>query len=168
MTGFESLKTQGLTKFAMTCGSLALVGTMIIVVLSVIGRHIRIPLPGSVEIVELLIVIVATTSILYATLVGSHASARLFIDRLTPRLKAVIQNLGFLLGALFLLALVGGNIWLVIDYWSVHEASHLLEIPIIPFRLLFISAISLAAFVLLKRIFSKSVNNKQDDKQSND
>ena len=147
-------------KLAVLFGASALIGTNVIVVLSVIGRHIAIPLPGSVEIVEMLIVVVASTSILYATVIYSHASAKLLIDRVGGFTKQLVESAGLVLGATFCLALTIGNGWLLYDYWSQYEVSPLLSIPIKPFRILVVLCLCLATLTLLKQLLEKNRNSK--------
>jgi TRAP-type C4-dicarboxylate transport system permease small subunit len=147
-------------KIALIAGCCALLATTVIMVLSVIGRHTQIPLPGSVEIIEVLIVIVASTSLLVATVQNTHASAKLFIDRLSPTLRHVVEKCGYLFGACFSLALLVGNVWLILDYWPVTEASHLLSIPIIPFRVLLSTILFIITLLLLRRLFSSETDNK--------
>ncbi|MGH1470322.1 MAG: TRAP transporter small permease [Cellvibrionaceae bacterium] len=118
-------------------GAIALVGMIILITISVIGRHLNIPVPGSVEIVEILIVIVASTGILFATIQRSHASAKLFVEHLPARIAHFIERIGLLVGLLIMLTITAGSIWLLIDVWNLHETSHLLEIPIVPFRIFF-------------------------------
>ena len=141
---------------AAVLGCIALAVTTFLIVISVIGRHTQIPLPGSVEMVEVLIVIIGSTSLLVATFDNTHASAKLFINRLSEQRKIVVEKIGFFLGACFSLALLIGTIWIALDYWSTREATHLLGIPIMPFRLLFALSLLLVSWILMRRLLKKS------------
>jgi len=136
-------------------GCAALVMSTLLIVISVIGRHTEIPLPGSVEMVEILIVIIGSTALLAATFDNTHASAKLFTNRLSPQMKIAVEKIGLLMGALFVIALLIGTLWIVVDYWSAHEATHLLGIPVIPFRLLFALALLFMAWILVRRLLAK-------------
>ncbi len=140
-------------------GACALFGTMILISISVLGRHLNTPLPGSVEIVEVLILIVASTGILFATTEKSHASAKIFIDRLGPKTKIVAEKFGILLGVCICLVICLSNIWFLFDVWQTHEASHLLGIPIVPFRLFFIFTSACTTIVLAWQFFTNNKNN---------
>lgn len=154
--------TQSAVKFAAILGCTALLIATALIVASVIGRHLSIAIPGSVEMVEILIVIIGSTSLLVATFKQSHASARLFIDRLNPTWKTRVEKMGFAMGAVFTTCLLIGTLWIVKDYWSTHEATHLLLIPVIPFRLLFAFTLLVITLLLIRWLFSSNKHSDSD------
>jgi len=137
-------------------GACALLGTMLLIAISVLGRHLNIPVPGSVEIVEMLILVVAATGILFATTEKSHASAKIFIDRLSPKAKQITEKFGIVLGICICAVICLSNCWLLIDVWHAHEASHLLGLPIVPFRLFFIFTMATTTIVLFWQLLKKN------------
>ncbi len=147
--------------FAIWLGSFALLATTLLVVISVLGRHLQIPLPGSVEMVEALIVLVASSSLLLATFDKAHAAARLFVEKMSPVTQQAVEKFGLLMGAIFIVALLIGSVWLIIEYWYAHEATHLLGIPIAPLRWLFCASLLLITILLLVRLLSSSTKNSE-------
>ncbi|MGQ9427367.1 TRAP transporter small permease [Gilvimarinus sp. F26214L] len=137
-------------------GALALFAALLVISVSVLGRHLNLPLPGSVEVVELLFVLVAASAMLYATVERSHAAARLILDRLPPGPRAVVEKLGILFGIVLWVAITVGNLWLLYDVWTLHEASPLLGIPIVPFRMIFTGATAVTLLVLAGQLRTKA------------
>lgn len=147
-------------KVVETLGIVALAAMIVLITVSVIGRHIKIPVPGSVEIVEMLIVIVASTGILFSTVHKSHAAAKLFVERLPKNIANVFERIGYFIGAFLMVIITLGSLGLLFDVWSLHEETHLLKIPIVPFRLFFIACTAMTAIVLIVYIFSNKNSNK--------
>lgn len=129
-------------------GAGALSLTMILVAASALGRRFGVPLPGTVEIVEVLVLVAAAAGIVVATLERAHASARLIVDHLPPAYRRMVEVVGIVLGIVFCVAMAVGNSWLLHDVWGLHEASHLLGIPIVPFRILFVITLIVTALLL--------------------
>jgi len=121
-------------------GALALFAALLVISISVIGRHVNMLLPGAVEIAEMLFVVVAACAMLFATVDRAHAATRLILDRLPARPRDIVMRAGLAFGALLCLAITAGNIWMLYDVWGLHEVSPLLEVPIVPFRIVFILA----------------------------
>ncbi len=152
-------------KAATWLGCTALVTTTALIVLSVLGRHTQIPLPGSVEMVEVLIVVIGSTSLLVATYDNTHASAKLFINRMSPTVRIVVEKIGISMAAIFTASLLVGTVWIIADYWATHEVTPLLGIPVIPFRLLFALSLVLITLLSLIRLISKSKNTITTDSE---
>lgn len=134
-------------------GIFALVGSLLVISLSVVGRHLNIPLPGSLEIVELLFVLVAACAMFYATVERAHAAARLFLDRLPSRQRHLVERSGLLFGALMWLSITIGNLWLLAGVWSLHEETPLLGIPVVPFRIALTTSTAAITLVLIWQFF---------------
>jgi TRAP-type C4-dicarboxylate transport system permease small subunit len=124
-------------------GSIALVAAVVIDAASVVGRHLGVPLLGSLELVQPMMLVAGSSAIVVATAARRHAAVHLLLDRVGPGVRQGLQRINSLLSAAFLLALVTGQIWIALDLWGAHEESELLNIPYRPLRL-----ISALAFVI--------------------
>ena len=62
-------------------GAAALLFAMAVETIAVLGRHIGVPLWGSIELVQAGILVASSTAILSATLANKHARVRILTDR---------------------------------------------------------------------------------------
>lgn len=102
--------------------------------LAMLGRHLRIPLLGSIEIVQCAVLVAASVSLVVATQRDTHARVHLLLDRMTPPQRQRADRLHALGGVLFVLALLVGSAWITRDLWGGHEESELLQISYRPLR----------------------------------
>ncbi|MEN7535581.1 TRAP transporter small permease [Aurantiacibacter flavus] len=110
-------------------GGAALLAATAIDTLAVIGRHVGLPLIGSIELMQGAVLVSASIGIIVATLDGSHARVRLLIDRLRPTARKIADRLSDTLTLIFVLCLLAGSTWLAADLWDAHEQSEMLGVP---------------------------------------
>jgi len=125
----------------------ALLAAVAVDALAMIGRQIRLPLIGSIEIVEAVILFAAGGALVIATLDDAHARVSLVLDRLPERWQALMRKLHALAAAVFFAAVLSGSFWIAADLWHGQEESELLHIPYRPLRLATI--VVLAALLVL-------------------
>jgi TRAP-type C4-dicarboxylate transport system permease small subunit len=113
-------------------GGFALLGAMLVELLAVIGRHTGIPLPGSIELVQVLVAVSGSAALVVATINRSHAKVRL----LKERLGRAGDIFGTLLSALFFMLLCIASAWIAIELWSGFEESEIWHVPYRPLRIL--------------------------------
>lgn len=128
-------------------GGAALLFTMATDAIAVVGRHVGMPLHGSIELVQGAVLIAGTVAMIVATLLRTHASVHVLTDRISPARKAMLAKLNSLISALYFVALLTGCVWIGVDLWNGHEASELIGVPYRPLRI--ILALGLAAIALL-------------------
>lgn len=117
-------------------GGLALFLAMATDAAAVIGRHIGLPLRGSIELVQAFVLVSGSLAMVLATVAGEHARVHLLVDRVPPRLKDFLQRAGLLCGVLFFAALLAASVLIARDVWSGQEESELLHVPYRPLRIL--------------------------------
>lgn len=115
--------------------------------LAMIGRQIRVPLIGSIEIVEAVVLIAAGGGLIIATLDGAHARVNVLLARLPERMRHHVLRLHALVAALLFAALLAGTVWIAVDLWGGHEESELLRIPYRPLRVA--AALTVGVLLLL-------------------
>ena len=133
-------------------GAAALLFAMAIDAVAVLGRHVGVPLWGSIELVQAGILIASSTAILSATLAKKHAKVRILVDRLHGNPLMWLQRVQALFSAVFFLALVVGSIWIFLDMRGAYEESELLHIPYTPLRVICILSIVGVMLSFLRRL----------------
>ena len=103
--------------------------------LAMIGRQVRFPLLGSIEIVEAVVLFAAGGGLIIATLDGAHARVNLLLERLPEHWRRRVVRLHALVAALLFAALSAGTVWIAADLWNGYEESELLRIPYKPLRI---------------------------------
>ena len=139
-------------KWLFYLGGIALLFAMAVEAVAVLGRHIGIPLPGSIELVQAAILVAASAAMLSATLADKHARVRVVVDRLNCGPLVILKRIQVFVSVLFFGALATGSIWIFMDLWGGYEESEVLHIPYAPLRILCIVAVLGVAFDFLRRI----------------
>jgi TRAP-type C4-dicarboxylate transport system permease small subunit len=133
-------------------GGLALLMATFVDTIAVVGRNIGLPLTGSIEVMQALIVLSAGLGLVIATLEGAHARVRLVVDRLEPDARSLADRVSNLLTMLFLLAMLAGSVWIAIDLWDAHEQSEWLEIPWAAMRMVANACLLICTLILGLRV----------------
>lgn len=102
--------------------------------LAMIGRQIRVPLIGSIEIVEAVVLVASAGALVLASLDAAHARVNLLFDRLPAHWRLRFGILHAFSAAIFYAALLTGTVWIAADLWTGQEESELLRIPYRPLR----------------------------------
>jgi len=142
-------------KWLILLGGLPLLAAMLVDTVAVIGRHARMPLNGSIELVQLMLAISGAAAMLVATLAGAHAAVRILIDRLPESSRDWASRVSDVVSALYFAALAAGGIWLAIDMWFAYEQSELLGLPYRPLRMATNLGLAGVAVVFLLRAVSR-------------
>ena len=117
-------------------GGLALLAATAIDTFAVIGRHVGLPVPGSIEMMQAVVRVSGVIAMLVATIENAHARVELVVDRLSPARRAVADRLSNLLTLLFFAALLAGSSWIAWDLRGAYEQSELLGIPWLALRVI--------------------------------
>ena len=139
-------------KWLFYLGAVALFFAMAVDSIAVAGRHIGIPLPGSIELVQAAILVASSAAMLSATLADKHARVHLVMDHLKGVPLVTLKRVQALFGFLFFCALTAGSIWILIDLWGGFEESEVLHIPYAPLRIVCILSVLGVAFEFLRRL----------------
>jgi TRAP-type C4-dicarboxylate transport system permease small subunit len=122
--------------------------------LAMLGRHLRLPLLGSIEIVQAAVLVASSGALLLATALEVHARVHLLQPRLPAGARLALERLSLLAGILLVLALLAGSLWITVDLWHGHEESELLRIPWRPLRLVVLLLLAGLLGILLRRLFT--------------
>lgn len=138
-----------LTRVSFGLGAFGLLGAMIIDSSAVLGRHISVPVLGSIELVEACVVLMASASLVGTTLGKGHASVHILTERLGHTGRSRMQRTSNVLCALFFSVLALGSLIVAGDLWGGDERTELLGLPLAPLRALWcVSALGIVALFL--------------------
>lgn len=147
----DSMKPESRGGILFYIGSAGLLLVMIIEVIAVIGRHVRIPLLGALEMAQAAILPAACASMVIASLAGTHAVVHLVTERLPAALRGGMDRISSLIAAAFFAGLCAGAVWLCIDYWQSFEETDVLHIPFRPLRVLVAVSAGALSLIFLHR-----------------
>lgn len=148
------------TKLGIVAGGGFLLVAMMIHVSNILGRFFKFVIPGSYEIFELIMVIPVGFALVYAALHKYHVTVDVIVTRFPEKLRAAADILASLLGFV---------IWGLIVYAAsamaaetgLQELSETLEIPYLPFRMIWIFCLLLFCLTYLVEL-SRSVRRYLD------
>ncbi|MGZ8347069.1 MAG: TRAP transporter small permease, partial [Allosphingosinicella sp.] len=127
---------------ALVVGSVGLFGAALMDTVAVFGRHVGFGFLGSIELSQAFVCLVASGSIVLATLSATHATVHMVTDRLGERGRLRLRLFADLLFVLTFAAIIAGGIWVLADMWPGAEQSELLHLPYKPLRLLWLVALT--------------------------
>jgi TRAP-type C4-dicarboxylate transport system permease small subunit len=133
-------------------GGVGLLGAMGIDTIAVLGRHIGVPLLGSIELVQAAILVASSTAMLSATLANKHAMAHILVNHLGPGSLVWLQRVQSAFSAIFFCALAVGSIWIYLDLRDGYEESEVLHIPYAPLRILCIVVVLAISLIFVRRM----------------
>ena len=136
---------------ALAAGSIALLAAMAADFISVVGRHLGFTLLGSVEFVQLCVVVAISSALIVATLRGAHASVHILTERLRPATARLLARGSDLLGAILFALLAAGSLWMLWDTWPLDERTDILALPLAPARILWTTALAATCVLFLIR-----------------
>jgi TRAP-type C4-dicarboxylate transport system permease small subunit len=142
-------------RVAIWVGGLALLAATLIDTLAVIGRHIGMPLTGSIELMQAAILVSGSLGLVIATGEQMHARVRLVIDRLGERWRSGADIASDVLTLVFFLAMLTGSAWLAADLWAGHEQSELLGVSWRALRLAANASLLAACAILAWRLVGR-------------
>jgi TRAP-type C4-dicarboxylate transport system permease small subunit len=149
------VRVPGARSWLIVIGGAALFLAVAVDVLAMLGRQARLPLIGSIEIVEAAVLFAAAAGLVVATLDGVHARVSLLLERLPAAWRARVERLHALAAALLHAALFAGTVWIAADLWAGHEESELLRIPYRPLRLAAAAALAVLCVLSLRHLWRK-------------
>ncbi len=113
----------------------ALLAAMVIDTVAMLGRQVRWPLPGSIELVQAAVLFAACGGLVVATRAAAHARVHLVLDRTSGRTRAVLVRLNAVASALVVAVLLAGSVWVAVELWTAQEESEIWHIPHRPLRI---------------------------------
>jgi TRAP-type C4-dicarboxylate transport system permease small subunit len=163
MVGAVRKLIQRLSVYTGVAGMFTLLIMMLFTTFDVIGRSFfRTPIIGSYELTRYMLVIVVLLGIPYTQQVEGNVRITLFVSRLSPKVRVILDIVITLLGLAFFLLIAWGG-WLeTVSSFRGGGVSDMLRIPEWPFRLL----ISVGAFLLSLELLLKMITSAGELKKN--
>ena len=125
---------QGITRVGLFIGGIFLLTGTLLLISNIFGRAFHFVIPGSIEMFELFMAVPVAFGLVYAGLKKGHVIVNLVISRFPPKLAAAAEVFS---------SVVNFTIWALIAWASgrlafengLKEFSETLELPYLPFRL---------------------------------
>lgn len=141
-----------LNRGGMAIGAAFLTGMMVLIVANIIYRLFGHVIPGSYEISELMIVVAVAFALGYAAAQKSHVVVKIVVSRFPPRTQAILE---------VLMSLISLATWAVIAWASTNvlsarwltEVTDLLDVPYLPFRIVWVLGLVMFCLVYLTDLF---------------
>jgi TRAP-type C4-dicarboxylate transport system permease small subunit len=134
-------------------GSYFLVGIMILVVASILIRPLGKAIPGSYELIELLIVVTVAFAFAYTMVKQGHISVSFLVSRFKARTQSIIASFIWLLSLGIWGVITWANANLMLDKWS-RERSLFLEVPFLPFRFIWVFGLLLFCVAMAIEVYN--------------
>ncbi len=103
---------RSMTRWTSYVGTLALFGAMTVVVANILLRKWWRPLPGTVEMSEILGAILLALGVAHCAICEGHISVDFFVAKLPTRLRAIVDSITAFIALIFLSALA----WQSVQY----------------------------------------------------
>jgi TRAP-type C4-dicarboxylate transport system permease small subunit len=131
-----------------------------VVIVNVIGRFFfQRPLKGTVELVEITMIIVAFFAIPYTARERGHVRVTLVVTRFSKRVQDIVRSIGYFLSAVIIGIITYQAIVETIYYMRhLKETTPILFIPLAPFRLI----MALGCFMLCIQLLLDTVRPTQN------
>jgi TRAP-type C4-dicarboxylate transport system permease small subunit len=128
---------------------------VLLVVTNVVGRFLlHKPLLGTVELVELMMVIIAFLAIPYTAVKQGHVRVNLIISRLSRRTQTILGSIVFFLSAaIFGVITYQGSLLAIAYTHKLGEGTPVFLIPFAPFRFVLVLGCLLICLKLLTDVF---------------
>ncbi|MEO6340171.1 MAG: TRAP transporter small permease [Caulobacteraceae bacterium] len=141
-----------LLKLSFLTGSIALLCMVAIDFVSVVCRHLRVPLTGSIELIQACITVAISAAVVGATLTAGHAAVHVLTERMSPAWRRRCLRIADVACVLYFAAAAVGGFWLLGDTLNGDERSDLLRLPITPLRVIWAASLTLAGVLCLLRL----------------
>ena len=134
-------------------GAIVLAIMMFLVAADVTLRYIfNSPIRGSVELVELMMIVVVFLAVAYTASQKGHVSIELVVSRFPQRVQAILDVFTSLLSLGFIVLVIWRSIVRGHTMWADHHVTIVLSIPIFPFLYIIAFGCALLVIVLFANI----------------
>ena len=125
---------------------------ILLITFSVVFRAFHIALPGTFDLVETLIVVGIAFALVYGQLEDRHLRADIAIERLKGRVRSAIESFLGVLNIVYWFTLLCAAIFMITKKWGGEETTDILQVPVVPFRIVWVLALVLMFFLLVFRL----------------
>ena len=146
---------QRITKVGAMIGGVFLIAGMLLLIINILGRFFHFVIPGSYEIFELIMVVPVAFALVYTAIKKGHVVVHLVVSRFPPRLGLATEILACLVSLSIWALIAWAGAQLVFET-GLQEVSETLDIPYLPFRIVWIFCLFLFCLTYLVDLFRAS------------
>jgi TRAP-type C4-dicarboxylate transport system permease small subunit len=140
-----------ISSFGAVLGGIVLVFIMLLTIASVLSRLVGSVIVGSYELTELVIALTVGFALVYSTMTKANVAVHIFYDRFSPSIQKIINLLITAISMGFWGWMAWETLRMTIDRgWM--ERSEVFLLPLLPFRLIWVSGLSVLTLLLLARL----------------
>jgi TRAP-type C4-dicarboxylate transport system permease small subunit len=151
MGSFEKLINR-VSNWGAAVAAVFIVLVMLLITVAVVCRAFHIALPGTMDLVETLIIVGIAFALVYGQLEDRHLRADIAISRLKGRIRSAVESFLGVLNLAYWLTLLCAAVFMVKNKWGGDETTDILKVPVMPFRGVWIAALILMFFLLVFRL----------------
>jgi TRAP-type C4-dicarboxylate transport system permease small subunit len=140
-----------LVNWGAVAAGLFLVVIMVAIVLDVVLRLLRIPFVGSYEIAEAFIIVTVAFALPFAAVKGTHVVIDVLITHFGRRKRAISTAIALFLTLVIWGLIVWASFNVMLAKWT-NEFSFTLNIPYLPFRIIWVIGLILFCLVYITEI----------------
>jgi TRAP-type C4-dicarboxylate transport system permease small subunit len=126
-----------------------LIGVVLLIVANIVYRFFGGVIAGTYELVELMVAVVAASALVYTVLEHGHVVINIIVSRLPQRIQAIVESITLAVGLGIWALVAWANVGLIREKALGGEATLLLNIPVLPFRLFWEFSLLLLCLMLL-------------------
>jgi TRAP-type C4-dicarboxylate transport system permease small subunit len=133
-------------------GAVFMLAIALLVTFTVIGRAFHIAFPGTFDLVETMMVVSIAFALVFGQLQDRHLRTEIAMERIKGRLKSGLESFLGVLNLFYWVVLLYTGIELGIDRYIGGEATQLLDVPVTPFRAVWVLALVLMVVLLALKL----------------
>lgn len=157
---------QKVAEWATAVGCVCLVCIVLLPVVDITSRWLfNAPVPGGIEIVELLLLIVVMSAIAWCALQDGHVALSFVVDRFPPLARFLFEGVTQILSIIIIGLLCYQNFVQAGITASQHETTGVLFIPYSPFIYLISAGYLLLVVVLIQKLLVSLTTRNSDDRR---
>jgi TRAP-type C4-dicarboxylate transport system permease small subunit len=126
-----------------------LIGVVLLIVANIVYRFFGGVIAGTYELVELMVAVVAASALVYTVLEHGHVVINIIVSRLPQLIQAIVESITLAVGLGIWALVAWANVGLIREKALGGEATLLLNIPVLPFRLFWEFSLLLLCLMLL-------------------
>jgi TRAP-type C4-dicarboxylate transport system permease small subunit len=140
---------QRIGKVGAAIGAGTLLAVMLLIVSNIIYRFFGGVIAGTYELIGPMVVVTAVFALVYTALTQSHIVIKILTDRLPDRIRIIVRSIIGLISLGLWGLIAWGSVGLMIQKATGGEATYLLHVPFLPFRIMWELGLILFCLVLL-------------------
>ncbi len=134
-------------------GGLSLLAAALIDTVSVLARNLATTLHGSIELIQVAVLIAGAIGLAVAVASHTYARVHLLTDRLKDKSRLWMDRFAAVAAAAFFLCILAGSAWIAADLWHGHEHSEVMGVPWSWLRLFANLCFLIAILILLRHVW---------------